>query len=71
MSEKIHMALIYVLATPLIIAAYCQHLFEGTLSLNHKLRDKLFMKRCNFIDDKHFDDFMEWTIDYTFKRAKK
>jgi len=67
--EKFTTGLIYVCFTPIAILSYIVHIFEEAQTLNHKLNDKLFMRRFNFIDDNHFEDYIRWNQGYHARRA--
>ena len=67
--EKPYYILIAILSIPFIAWLIFQHVYESVLKLSNKTSDKLFMKRFNFIDDKHFKDYLSWTSRYQMKRA--
>lgn len=62
--NKAHEIMVNILLIPLFIYMYGAHLYESAQIKYRGMDDKLFLKRWNFLDQEHFDDYMVWTKMY-------
>ncbi len=70
MLEKVHGTIVIILSTPMIIYHLLIHLYEEVCKCHIGLREKLFMKRFNILDDRHVSDFLVWNERYVERRKK-
>ena len=66
--QKLIEIIVFILSIPLMLFQIIIYICEEIQLKNNKLRDRLFMKRFNLINDKHVRDFVDWSISYKEKR---